>query len=213
MKSISYTAETLRSARELGSATLHEAAGQIGALPSTIKPVHPRWRVAGPAFTVATTPRNNVWIHDALDVAPAGSVIVASVGDPNAGYWGDVMSTAASARGISGVVLDGGARDSDDLGRIDIPVFSQGLSIQGTGKSREPEGALGVQIRIGAAMICPGDLVVGDVDGVVVIPAAIAAATVAKGLDRASREDSIRQRLDAGESTLDIYGWRVGGVG
>lgn len=212
MTAESLPVELIDQARRLGAATLHEAAGQIGALPAGIKPVHPRWRLAGPAFTVATTPRNNVWIHDALDVAPAGSVLVVSVGDPEAGYWGDIMSTAAAARQLAGIVLDGGVRDAEDLGRIDLPVFSHGLSIRGTGKDRQPPGALGGQIRIGTVLIEPGDLVVGDADGVVVIPAALAAEAVAKGLDRAASEDGIRLRLQAGESTLDIYGLRAGGV-
>jgi 4-hydroxy-4-methyl-2-oxoglutarate aldolase len=206
--SASLGADLIAAARELGAASLHEAAGQIGALPMSIKPVHARWRMAGQAFTVATTPRNNVWLHDALDVAPSGSVLVASVGDPEAGYWGDVMSTSAAARGLAGLVIDGGVRDADDLGRIDLPVFSTGLCIRGTGKARYPAGSVGDQVRIGDVLVHTGDLVVGDADGVVVIPAADAADAVTKGRDRVDREDAIRTRLRTGESTLDVYGFR-----
>lgn len=199
-------AELVAEARRLGAATVHEAAGRIGALPSAIKPVQPRWRLAGPAFPVATTPANNVWIHDAIYAAPAGSVLVVDCGGHHeAGYWGEIMSTAALQQGLAGLVIDACVRDADDLGVVDLPVFAAGLCIQGTTKERSPRGTVGVPVRIGAVIVRPGDLVVGDVDGVVVIPGTDAGAVIDRAAQRADAELAICERLRAGERTLDIY--------
>lgn len=198
--------EFLEQAAALGAATVHEACGRIGALPSAIKPVAVGWRLSGAAFTVATTPGNNVWIHDALAVAPAGSILVVSCGGvTEAGYWGDIMSTAAVARGLRGLVIEGHVRDADDLRSIGFPVFSTGLCIQGTTKERYPAGTVGAPVRIGGVIVETGDLVVGDDDGVVIIPNQRAEHAIRSGTDRLADESTIRARLRAGESTLDIY--------
>lgn len=209
MSDIVLSPALIATAQKLGAATLHEAAGRIGALPSAIKPVHSRWKVGGQAYPVATMPAINVWIHDAIYEAPEGAVLVVSCGGfHEAGYWGDIMSTAAIARGLGGLVIDGGVRDADDIGDADFPVFSRGLCIQGTTKERAPAGTLGEAVRIGAVIVSRGDLVVGDADGVVVIPAAGAAEVVEAAERRAAAEEAVRARLRAGEATLDIYGLR-----
>lgn len=196
----------LRQAKSVGAATLHEAAGRTGALPSTIKPVVSGWRLSGPALTIATTPRNNVWIHDALAVAAPGSVLVVSCGGlSEAGYWGDIMSNAAVARGLGGLVIEGHVRDAEDLREIGFPVFSTGLCIQGTTKERRPAGTVGAPVRIGAVTVETGDLVVGDDDGVVVVAKNLAASAVERSFERIDSEEAIRERLLAGETTLDIY--------
>lgn len=196
-------------AARLGSATLHEAAGQKGALPFQIKPVAPLFRVAGTAFTVSCPPRDNLWLHRALARAEAGDVIVAVVSDHyEAGYWGEVLSVAARARDLGGLVVDGCVRDADAITALGFPVFSRGLSIRGTRKDPDAPGALEAPIRIGDVTVHRGDLVVGDRDGVVVLPRDEAAGIVAQGRERETKEREIMERLRAGETTLDIYGWK-----
>jgi len=196
-------------ARELGPATLHEAAGKIGALPSAITPVDPQWRIAGPAFTVPSLPGDNLALHHALALAEPGNVLVVATGDrePEWGYWGEVMSTAATAAGITGLVLAGGSRDHAVLAKIGFPVFSLGPCIQGTSKApRSQEHEINTPIEIGDITIEPSDLIVGDIDGVVAIPAARARQVVAAGAERAAGEAAMLERLWTGETTLDILG-------
>ena len=201
--------EMYRRASILGAATVHEAAGRIGALPSRIKPINRSWRIAGPAFPVLTHPKNNVWIHDALEVAPKGSILVVDCGGYlEAGYWGDIMSTAASELRLGGIVIDGGVRDMDSLCSIGFPVFSAGVAIHGTIKNRDPVGTLGLNICLGGVEISSGELVVGDSDGVVVVPKAKVIDAIVAGELRELNETMIRARLRSGEMTLDIYNLR-----
>jgi 4-hydroxy-4-methyl-2-oxoglutarate aldolase len=197
-----------RAAAELGAATLHEAAGKSGALPSPIKPVAPAFRLCGPAFTVRGPPGDNLWLHRALAAAAPADVIVADLGGHyEAGYWGEIMSTAAKSRGLGGLVIDGCVRDGTLLAEIGFPVFARGLCIRGTTKDQRGAGALASAIRIGEVAVAAGDLVLGDADGVVVIPRERAADVVAAARERALREEQVLQRCRAGETTLDIYGW------
>jgi 4-hydroxy-4-methyl-2-oxoglutarate aldolase len=191
----------------LTSATVHEASGQCGALPADIKPVAAGMSLEGPAFTVLCGPRDNLALHHAIDQAPAGSVLVCSTGGwHDAGYLGDVMARAATVRGLAGLVIDGCVRDLADLGAGTFPVFARGLSIRGTTKDPLLPAGLGVRLRFPAVDVDPGDLVVGDGDGVVVIPAARAEEVRRLAADREDKEALIRGRLDDGESTLHIYG-------
>lgn len=187
------------------SSTVHEAIGKLGALPPRIKPVEPSWRLSGPAFPVATPPRNNLFLHQAIMAAPAGSVIVADTGgELEAGYWGEIMTHAALARGIAGLVIDGAVRDGEQLRTLDFPVFSAGLCIRGTGKGRTG-GQVGGPVTIGSILVRAGDLVVGDGDGVVVVPQEDVAAALVASEAREREEQDIIRRLRNGESTLDIY--------
>jgi 4-hydroxy-4-methyl-2-oxoglutarate aldolase len=201
--------ELVREAARLGAATLHEASGQRGALPSAIKPITSTMRVAGPAFPVATAPGNNLWIHRALPAAAPGDVlVVVTSGHYEAGYWGDIMTVAALEREIAGLVIDGCVRDSEAIARLHFPVFTRGLSIRGTGKDAAAPGSLQKPVTLGDATVHPGDLVVGDADGVVVISRANAADVVMKAKERERREGEILERLRKGETTLEIYGWK-----
>jgi 4-hydroxy-4-methyl-2-oxoglutarate aldolase len=201
--------ELVHEARRLGAATLHEASGQRGALPSAVKPISTAMRVAGPAFTVATPPGNNLWIHRALPAAERGDVlVVATSGHYEAGYWGDIMTVAALERGIAGLVIDGCVRDSEAIARLQFPVFARGLSIRGTGKDAAAPGSLQQRITLGDVTVEPGDLVVGDADGVVVISRAKVTEVREKARDRERREAEVMERLRKGETTLDIYGWK-----
>lgn len=190
------------------TATLHEAAGRRGALPAAIKPVDPVFRVCGPAFTVACPPGDNLWIHRALPVAPSGAVLVIEVGGPvgvEYGYWGEILSHAALARGIGGVVLDGCVRDGERLAALRFPVFARGLSIRGTVKDHAGDGALGSILRFADVEIRPGDLVVGDSDGVVVLPRAEVDEILTRADERERKEMAVIERLRKGETTLEIF--------
>ena len=191
----------------LGASTLHEAAGRIGALPSRIRPVDPRFRVCGPAYPLQGAAGDNLWLHRAVYAAPAGSVLVVSVnGGLEAGYWGEILNEAARSRGLGGLVIDGGVRDAAALAAQDFPVFSARICMRGTVKNEGAIGWLGEPVRLGEVVVHPGDLVVGDLDGVVVIPSAAAAAAVAAGRDREADEIEKIRRIRAGERTLDLYG-------
>jgi 4-hydroxy-4-methyl-2-oxoglutarate aldolase len=165
-------------------------------------------RVAGPAFTVETPPGNNLFLHRALaEAAPGDVLVVATSAYHEAGYWGDIMTVAALARGLAGLVIDGCVRDSEAIARLDFPVFARGLSIRGTKKDPAAPGSLLAGIDLGEARVEPGDLIVGDADGVVVVSRARVAEVLEKAREREGREADIVERLRKGETTLEIYGW------
>jgi 4-hydroxy-4-methyl-2-oxoglutarate aldolase len=201
--------DLVREAQRLGAATLHEASGQRGALASAIKPIASGMRLAGPAFTIATPPGGNLWIHRALAAAAPGDVlVVATSGGYEFGYWGDVMTVAARTRGIAGLVIDGCVRDSDAIARLEFPVFARGICIRGTKKDEGAPGSLRAPIVLADAAVEPLDLVVGDADGVVVVAREEATEVLEKAREREAREAEIVERLRKGETTLDIYGWK-----
>lgn len=201
--------DLVAAARGLPTATLHEAGGKIGALPSALKPIAAGMRVCGPALTVHSPGGDNLWLHRALDVARPGDVMVVyASGVYEHGYWGEIMATMAQARGVAGLVIDGGVRDSTLLAQMGFPVFARGLCIRGTGKDFGATGWINHPIRLGEVTVDGGDLIVGDADGVVAIPRARAAEVIEKSIQREADEAAILARLRAGESTLDVYGWR-----
>lgn len=206
MSATTLTQELLQRARELGSATLHEAAGKKGALPSAIKPLRDDWRLAAPVFTVVGPARDNLWLHRAIYAAPAGSVLLHECGgDAQAGYWGGIMAQAARVAGLAGFVTEGGVRDSSELRLLDWPIFSAGICIRGTSKRPDGAGSLGRSALIGDVLVDTGDLLVADADGVVVIARDEAQQVVEAGARRESEERRIVERLERGERTLDIY--------
>jgi 4-hydroxy-4-methyl-2-oxoglutarate aldolase len=190
----------------LSSATVHEAAGRIGALPSNIKPVAAHMRVCGPAFPVKSPPGDNLHLHHAIYAARPGNVLVVDCGDgAEFGYWGEVMSVAAHAASLGGLVITGGVRDSAKLGDLGFPVFAGNVCIRGTGKDPLGSGSLGARVRIGDVEIAAGDIVIGDADGVVVIPAARFEDVLTQSRARDAAELGYFDRLRAGETTLQIY--------
>lgn len=197
----------LEAARHLGSATLHEASGKAGALPSAIVNRTPGLTVAGTAFTVACQPGDNLRLHHAIYRAAPGSVIVANMGDDREGhgYWGEVMAHAAVARRLAGLVITGGVRDVARLESIGFPTFSGSVCIRGTSKDPSRPGALGAPVTIGGVTVATGDLVVGDADGVVVIPADRVADVIEVGKRREADEAALIQQLRAGRSTLELF--------
>ncbi|HEU0201333.1 MAG TPA: 4-carboxy-4-hydroxy-2-oxoadipate aldolase/oxaloacetate decarboxylase [Burkholderiaceae bacterium] len=202
------SAETVAAARGLPTATLHEAGGKIGALPLQIKPVAPAFRLCGPALTVHSPPGDNLWLHRALDIAQPGDVMVVYVGGAyEHGYWGEIMTTMAKVRGLGGLVIDGCVRDGVLLDQIGFPVFARGLCIRGTGKDFGATGWINEPVRIGDITVSAGDLIVGDSDGVIAVPRERASAVVAAAQKREADEAAILKRVEAGESTLAIYGF------
>jgi len=202
------SAAVVAAARALPTATLHEAGGKIGALPSIIKPVAAAFRCCGPALTVHSPGGDNLWLHRALDIAQPGDVLVVHVsGAYDHGYWGEIMTTMAKARGLAGLVIDGCVRDGVLLEQIGFPVFARGLCIRGTAKDYGAIGWLNAPVLVGDITVSAGDLVVGDGDGVVVVPRLRAAEVVAKSQERDRDEAAILKRLQAGESTMQVYGF------
>jgi len=200
--------DLVAAAARLPTATLHEAARKIGALPSAIKPVAPGFRFAGSALTVHSPGGDNLWLHRALDVAQPGDVMVVYAGGAHEhGYWGEIMTTMAKVRGLAGLVIDACVRDGVLLGEIGFPVFARGLCIQGTGKDFGAIGWINHPVPMGHVVVDAGDLVVGDFDGVVAIPRDRAAEVIAAAEKREAEEAAILRRLEAGEGTLAVYGW------
>lgn len=205
-----YSDDLVAAARALGSATLHEAAGRIGALPGAIQAVAPSMRLAGPAFTVEVPAGDNLGIHRAIYAANAGDVLVVSTrGGTEWGYWGEILNEAALARGLGGLVIAGGVRDTHVLAEQPFPVFSDGVCIRGTLKNIAPYW-LGRPVAIGDVVISAGDLVVGDRDGVVVLQPAAVEPAVAKGHQREADEVEKIAQIRAGVRTLELYGFGEG---
>jgi len=195
--------ERVADALELGAATLGESGGRR--MHPRVKPAWSGARVAGPAFTVRCSPGDNLAIHVAVTRAPAGSVLVADMsGERDFGYWGEVLTTAAEARGIVGLVIDACVRDGDALAAHAFPVFSTGLAL--TGASKTQPGAIDRAVTVGDVAVEPGDWVVADVDGVVVLPGAQLDAVLAAGHARADKEVALFDALRRGTTTVAEFG-------
>ena len=196
-------------AASLPTATLHEAHSKRGALPSAIQPLDPGFRCAGSAVTVHSPGGDNLWLHRALEIVQPGDVLVVFASNAyEYGYWGEIMGTMAKARGLAGLVIDACVRDGALLREMGLPVFARGLCMQGTGKDFGAIGWINHPVTMGDIVVCPGDLVVGDADGVVAISSDRAAQVVAAAQVRESDETAILDRLRNGESTMSVYGWR-----
>ncbi|MHB8618949.1 MAG: 4-carboxy-4-hydroxy-2-oxoadipate aldolase/oxaloacetate decarboxylase [Chloroflexota bacterium] len=193
---------------EYGVATVHEAYKQQGLMRPEIRPVVPGKRVCGPAITSLSHPGDNIMLHAAVDVARAGDVIVVATTAPSTdGMIGELIATQCQARGIVAVVLDAGARDSAEIREMGFPVWSRAISAAGTNKKNP--GWVNIPVVCGGVTVNPGDLVVADDDGVVVV-AARDAEEVASGCEaRVERENAARERYRAGESSMEVNNLRA----
>lgn len=188
-----------------GTATVHEAQGQKGAVHAGLRPVDPTMRLAGPAFTVRCRPGDNLALHYALSKVGRGEVLVVDAeGFTEAGPWGDVMSTAAMVCGAAGLVIEGAVRDAQAIVDMGFPVFSRGLSIKGTNKLQP--GQIGVPVVIGGVLVRPGDVIVGDRDGLVVVLAEEVDKAVQACRAREDKEVWIREQIRAGKTTVELIG-------
>lgn len=194
-------------AAKLSAATLHEAACRVGALPSDLGPITSSMRLTGRALPVRCPAGDNLWIHHALAQAQAGDVLVVETGPQGAdyGYWGEIMATAAQVRGVAGLVITGGVRDTLRLIEMGLPTFTTRITIRGTAKNAKGDGAVGEAVRIGDVVVRRGDLVFGDADGVVVLTPAQAALAIPASEKRDADEVAIIEKLKGGALTLDVY--------
>ncbi len=198
----------IRRAASFPSATLHEAMGRKGALPHDIKPIAPMMTLCGPALTVSCPPMDNLGIHRAIYLAEPGDVLVVSVGGGyEGGYWGEIMTFAAQQRKIAGLIIDGCVRDRDLIEEMGFPVFSRGLAIHGTIKKEK--GVINSPLKIGEVLINSGDLLLGDSDGVVMVPQSEISQAIEASQQREDKEDDYKKELAAGKSTLEIIGLKI----
>jgi 4-hydroxy-4-methyl-2-oxoglutarate aldolase len=198
---MTHETEVARALLELGAATVGESGGR--AMRARIKAAWAGARVAAPAYPVRCTPGDNLAIHVAVTTAPVGSVLVVDVGDERElGYWGEVLTTAAEARGISGLVIDGCVRDVSALERHGFPVFSAGIALPGATK-KEP-GSVGRSAVVGDVEVHVGDWVIGDADGVSVIPSGALDDVVTAGRAREDKDRSFFDDLRGGSTTIEL---------
>ena len=191
----------------LGVATVHEAQGRKGLLFPHINPIFSGAHIAGPAVTVSVPPCDNWMIHVAVEQCRAGDiVVVAPTSYSDAGYFGELLATTLMARGVIGLVIDAGCRDIADLKKIGFPVWAKCASAQGTVK--ETIGDVNVPVVCGGQLVRPGDVIVADDDGVVVVARKEAADILAKSKAREEREAVVRQRYKAGELGIDMNNMR-----
>jgi 4-hydroxy-4-methyl-2-oxoglutarate aldolase len=196
-------ASVVSDALALGAATLGESGARR--MHPRVKPVWPGARVAGPAFPVRCSAGDNLAIHVAVMRAPAGSVLVADMsGEREFGYWGEVLTTGAEARGIAGLVIDACVRDCDALAAHGFPVFSTGLAL--TGASKVQPGAIDRPVEVGDVTVEPGDWIVGDVDGVGVRLGTRLHDVLTAGRRRAANEAALFDVLRAGGTTVEEFG-------
>jgi 4-hydroxy-4-methyl-2-oxoglutarate aldolase len=190
-----------------GVATAHEAMGRTGYLGPALRPMQEGARVGGTAVTVVCWPGDNLMIHAAVEQCGPGDIVVVTTTSPcGDGLFGELLATALIARGVRGLVIEAGVRDVDALRALGFPVWSVGVSAQGTVKATA--GAVNVPIAVGGQVVRPGDAIIADDDGVVCVPRAEVAGVLDAALARVAKEEAARAAFRAGELSLDRYGLR-----
>lgn len=206
-KKPSFSKELSARLAALGVATLHEAIGRRGLMRPSIRPIQSGAKIAGPAVTVLAPPGDNWMLHIAIEqCAPGDVVVLACMSENDDGMFGDLLATSMQARGVAGLVLDVGCRDTETLRAMGFPVWSKAIHARGTIKASL--GSVNIPVVCGHVSVRPGDAVVADDDGVVVIPHDEVASAAERGEERVRLEEAKRARLASGELGLDIYDMR-----
>lgn len=200
------TSDQIEQFRKFPTGNVCDANGKAGNMDAGIKPIDTKSKLVGPAVTVRAFPGDNLLYFKAMEEAAPGSVLVIDArGYVSAGAMGDMMVTACIAKGIAGVVLDGACRDANDIEESGFPFFTRGLNPGGTVK--ESVGPINTTIQCGGVMVSPGDLIVGDRDGVVVVSQAKVPEVLSRAQAIFDKETTIRELLKQGKSAMEIYGF------
>jgi 4-hydroxy-4-methyl-2-oxoglutarate aldolase len=200
--------DTVRLLGELGVATVHEAQGRSGSMRPYMRPIYPTARAAGAAVTVLCHPADNLMIHAAIEFCRPGDIlVVALMSESEDALFGDLLGATCQAHGVVGLVIDAGVRDTAELTAMEFPVWARSISAQGPVKATA--GSVNVPVVCAGARVDPGDAIVADADGVVVVPRASAARVAAAGEVRRDKEERARERLRAGELGVEFYGLRA----
>ena len=201
-------AEVIRALGQHGVATVHEAQGRIGLMRPFMRPIYPTARAAGSALTVLCQPGDNRMIHAANEVCQPGDIlVVTTTSESTDGMFGDLLAVSVRAHGGVGLIIDAGIRDVADLTAMEFPVWAKAICAQGTVKATA--GSVNVPIVAAGATVDPGDVIVADVDGVVVVRREDAAEVARLAGERVAKEEQARQKLRSGELGLDFYGLRA----